>query len=538
MPEDTVAHTPHLQETLNGYTIRNSLAEQVNFEIDHFNNEIHGTLRGFHCRQSIHPHVTTEEARQIREHITEHLVHVYMEQLNMPEFVNYTTNTNTDNIDTARWTTASGLGPLEVESSVENIEQPTSITPIFTLQQNRQDIELRALRDSYPHELHNFDYQAPIYRALDSYVNDIRNIISRVRRMQALKIMLESLPLKHREVGKHFIFQQMSSGEQRFIISGNNIEDYSTYRDAVRYINDYREARATFRENRERFSPMQAEYNQRVAMIRQKPRIYTTINGQELIEDLSQWNNIWGVAIGHDEVEELLYIRIGLSDIVMEESATDSRYDYAAKIALAPFFFTIRLTTYGRFVCASNEGNALGLSREYAPGTTYFDFHPHQLSDSPCFGSFGQTMIDAAGQGDIKALISLIASFYSQYNSEDSAGVSARDYHPANLSIPNNTDSYLTRMIEGITTFAGFHVIDEEKLKTAMDNYMVYYADERTKEPPNRLDTYYCASCEEVNVSDGYDFYTSYHDERICPGCWDDHYCESCERYVEDCTCN
>ena len=416
------------------------------------------------------------------------------------------------------------------------------ISPPFHLATNTQEMELRTLRNQQPPEILEADYSYPFYRTLpgNSLRNQLKEKSVEIRRLVYSKIAYQNAPEKHKKILANVLRGGFLSRQIAFIrdpdIELQGTYTYEAYAEALR---EYTQAKNKFINDRITFAPLQARYNQQCAMIRQKPRNTKEINTQEILDIVSQWKNVWGIAI-HQAKNEWLKIRVGLNDIVMCESAEESRYDYEAEITLAPFLFTIKLNSDGTFVCSSSGENTLGLSRENDPGDLDYDIHPHQLSDTPCFGTFGQSFIDMANTGDIISLISGIIAFYSQYNSQDSAGINARRYHPAFIGAIRDPDEYKDRLIKPIVlspTFNGqYRRINEEKLTGAIAAYRAYHEEQRYKSPPERDDTRYCASCEDADVTE--DFWSSHDGERICEMCWNDHYCSNCERHVEDCVCD
>lgn len=457
---------------------------------------------------------------QARNLIRQRLIQNYMGEMAMPT----PTFTIDHNITTVR---------TEYEY-VPPPPPPTSPTPpVFHLQQNTQDIELRRLRRNYPNEIFHYDFQLPVYRALSHERSEIREQIERLRRTQAAKHAYQTALPKFRESLMQLFSAQLGSRQISFISNADaQLNNTVFYNQTIEAIRLYQEYRSRFLQDRIRFAKTQADYNQRAAMIRQKARIPLTINNALIMEIVSTWNNVWGIAVTTDN--EFLRIRLGLCDIVMEDSATVSRYDDPKAIMLAPFYITIRLDTNGRATCTSDF--ARGLSRS-DQGHMEYDFHPHQLSDTPCFGTFGQTLIDTAAQGDMISYIGTLIAFYSQYNSQDSAGVEARQYHPSLLRRFRNADNYSSNMIVKFEMFSPFHIIQTEKLEQSVARYVEYHELERQQPAPEREDQYWCTYCGEVDVSDNCTYYATNTGDRICPDCWQENFCNECDRYHEDCIC-
>lgn len=471
-----------------------------------------------------------EQARCRHEHL--------MERNQMPTYDIETGTTNTSawasEWEWATSTTATATTTITTDDYAEPIA-----FPVFHLQQNTQAIELRALRDRYPTAMFDFDYQLPLRRALLSHRADVRTAIRGVERIKAARHALQNASPRFYPDIHSMVSAQYSSRVMRALEDFNTpIQQITAYRNAVAQIEEYRAIREQFLRDQPRYAPRLAEYNQQVAMIRQRPVVPVEINTQDLISVLIQWENVWGVAVHHNQYEEILKIRIGLCGIVMEESARESRYDTPMAIQLAPFYFTIKLTKDGRFVCSSSDNNVRGLSR-FEPGCMMYDVHPHQLSDAPCFGTFGQTMIDMALQGDIISLVGTLIGFYSQYNSQDSAGVNAMHYHPERLDRIRDVDEYNDTLSNALTGWSEHYVYSAEKLITATQQYDDYHQTERTNGcGPCIVETMYCANCEDVNVGDGTDYYITAGGDRICHTCWHEEYCGDCENHNEDCQCN
>jgi hypothetical protein len=420
--------------------------------------------------------------------------------------------------------------------------RPTAEAPLFNIQQNTQLQEIDALREEYPREIFMQNYQMLAHQVLRSWSQEVHEAIVRVRRIQAAMYAFRTAPQKLKRPIRRMIENTLPTREGLYALNERTeIKDSRPYQDALCTIEEYFSVRRTFFQNRITYGPKQAEFNRRVAMIRQKPAIPVTINTQEIIETVNQWEHVWGVAIKHTERDNYLYIRIGLCDIVMDDSAPETEYDYAASIKLAPFYFTIRLDTQGRFMCPSTDAHVLGLSFQES-GMYWYDIHPHQLSDTPCFGSFGQTFNDLAANGDMISLVSGIIAFYSQYNSQDSAGVNALRYHPSNehgFDKPNDIGAYVNYMNDGINGYSNYHTIDQNKLEQAMERYIEWFDWARENEAAPIIEcTHYCSSCEENPVSDNHEFAIDNWDQRICMTCWDNSYCQACERHEDDCRCD
>lgn len=526
-------------------TERRHLMSQVTIQYDAVNHRYIAQLHGLEYQ--FLPSIESNDV-EIRHRVKEHLVLMYqrMERPHMPT----TTTTTYDHFEYDTGTTSSTAEwpAFTIESAPPVVEAEDLQAPVFHMQQNMQEIEIRALRQLYPPDIFRQDFSIPPHLATRDYRMQVRDAISRVRRVEAACIAVDHMPTRLHVEMEAMLRPHLQQHEIRYIFRTDpdmprgDISTVRTYLNALETIHDYRHERNQYALRREMFAGQQADYQQRVAMIRQRPVVPVDIDTQEILEVVSQWENVWGISVKTSDLngelsEEHLFIRIGLCDIVMSESAQTTRYDYPADIRLAPFFFTIRLAPNGQFLCRSGGGNVRGLSR-YEPGELAHDIHPHQLSDSPCFGSFGQTFVDMAVQGGMIALISGLIAFYSQYNSQDSAGVEATAWHPGNLRGIANTETYFDLLHSNLLNFAPYYVVDESKLEDAILRYDRYHLETRNNEAaPYRDDRYYCASCGEEDVSDDTEYYVA-HDERICPGCWADHYCGDCERHQDDCICS
>jgi hypothetical protein len=478
-------------------------------------------LDGYRIHHEVQRGGTQEEDRATRQMLTEQLMqHHNRENDTMATFMDNGTTTTTAS-DTFHSLFGSPSAP-EIDND----------PGVFTLQQNTQVNDLTALRNNYPTAVHRYNLQASILSVLHEERQNLRTALATIRRMKAMRHIKQTIPLKYLTAFRLMLESQYTSRERREVNS-ESLEETRTYMRVIDSIDNYKYSRDQFHTYIRRYSAQQAEYNQKAAMIRQKPSIPTIIDTKALMEELMQWDNVFGVAIKRN-MSRTLSIRIGLCNIVMEESAVESRYDNAKPITLAPFYFTLKLEESGNFVCRSDS--AYGLSRSNNLAGASYDFHPHQLSDTPCFGTFGQTFVDLAIHGEVAALISGIIAFYSQYNSEDSAGVAARHYHPANLPFINNTESY-TQFMSDFFVSLHYHKIHTEKLEHAMLEYANYHAAEHQLPAPVMEARYLCFNCEDENVSDGRDYACANNGERICPSCWENSYCHTCERHEEDCSC-
>ena len=409
----------------------------------------------------------------------------------------------------------------------------------FTLQENSQNAEICALTDQYPREIQRTDYQIPFVRAYRDMRQRIRDHGHELRRVNYARELFRNTDTdRERRLLETFIRPSLERINLAYVRNPDDIpqEVLPIHGELCRQLREYREQKARFIEDKKRFGPIQAEYNQRVAMIRQKPRKIKTIDCEKIVRTVSQWENVWGITIQHLRAEESLKIRVGLCDIVMSESAPTTRYDYAADIRLAPFYFTIMLSANGHFVCPSRNYGVLGLSR-CSGGELAYDIHPHQLTDSPCFGSFGQSFIDMAHTGEIVSLISGIIAFYSQYNSHDSAGVSALFFHPQHLNPISNPARYKQDLYSRLMRISRLRSINLDKLEAATTNYITYHEATRSKNAPVREDRHICAACDGNDVNDDNEFYLAASGERVCPECWNDQYCGECEHHSEDCRC-
>jgi len=302
-------------------------------------------------------------------------------------------------------------------------------------------------------------------------------------------------------------------------------------------LNDLRLNKSRYIDFKKRFGTQQAEHNQRAAMIRQKPERYISIDVKQAANAIATWDHVWGVDYYISNADKAIYLRVGLCNIIMEDSAQESNYTNPQPILLAPFFITIKLSSIGRAQCPTREANTLGLSRSHNPSSIAHDIHPHQLSDQPCFGTFGQTLVDIANNGDLVSYVGTLIAFYSQYNSQDSAGVSAQYFHPTWIQPIRDKQDYLNSLVAGMRRYNNAPQIDLVKLQAEVAKYAEYHT--MANEESNRIklrENHLCHSCDDADVSDEHDYYTDYNQNRICPSCWDN-YCSNCERHHEDCRC-
>ena len=424
-------------------------------------------------------------------------------------------------------------------SPLTGIDESFEDIGTFTLQENSQNAEIRALTDEYPREIQRTDYQIPFVRAYSDMRQHIRDHGHELRRVNyARELFRNTNTDRERRLLETFIRPSLGRTNLAYVRNPDDIsqEVLPIHEELHSHLRAYREQKARFIKDKKRFGPIQAEYNQRVAMIRQKPRKIKNIDCEKIVRTVSQWENVWGITIQHLRTEESLKIRVGLCGIVMSESAPTTRYDYAADIRLAPFYFTIMLSANGHFICPSQNYGVLGLSR-CSGGELAYDIHPHQLTDSPCFGSFGQSFIDMAHTGEIVSLISGIIAFYSQYNSYDSAGVNAQYFHPQHLNPISNPARYKQALYSRLMRMSRLRSINLDKLEAATTNYIAYHNATRSKNAPVREDRHICAACDANAVNDDNEFYLAASGERVCPECWNDQYCGECEHHHEDCRC-
>lgn len=494
-------------------TDRERLLPHVYIEFDQLTQSYQGYL--FENRMTYDARIHNASDEVIREYMTNILISERVQA-------------ERDAMDTGTTTTSSTVWNTITYSA------PPNPIPQFVLQQNTRDLELRALREQYPQQIFQRNYNQPYYLELHMERDAIRHAINVVRQTQFAQILMSQFQDKFpNEI--HYYYQNRLSRRQRADLElYPDVKRHRSYREAQTMIEQYQQTRDHFLADRERFGDIQAEYNQRMLMIRQKPQISRAINVQEIVETVSQWENVWGIA-AKKSAEGNLLVRVGLCDVVMSESAPESRYVNPPDILLAPFFFTLELRPNASFICSSRENSALGASRHNAGGI-FYDFHPHQLSDTPCFGSFGQTFIDLLAQGDVISFLGGIIAFYSQYNSQDSAGVNARHYYPTAFLMPNMDTLRQTEILH-ITRW-NYHSIDESKLDAAIARYTGYHEEEREADRIQMREIYICYSCDEEDVSDGTDYYLDYAANRICQSCWEDTYCRECERHHDDCVCD
>ena len=476
---------------------------------------------------------STRHDTEIREEIIHHLINEAMEN-EMPErFETEPYPEAMQRVDAFLPFTAPAPAPPPPRVPTPH-EATGLVENVFTIQQNTQASEIRQLQTNYPRIIFDYNLQSSTFTALNNERNMFRQYMAEYKRYKAYKWIHTNVPRHYADHIQHLLGQQLPSRVYRQIVTGE-IEQSTGYSQALEQLSIYRERKHNFIEARRDYIHLQAEYNQRAAMIRQKPNRPKEVDITKTLTDVSTWDNVWGVATKY-ALDGSVHIRVGLHGIVMEESASETAYDVATPITLAPFLFTILLQTDGRFQCRSGNNNVMGLSYSNDPGNISYDIHPHQLSDTPCFGTFGQSFNDMAMNGEITTLIGGIISFYSQYNSQDSAGVNARNFHPSILPLMSNIRDYenaLYRRVDWTTK-----IIDREKLHTAIENYRVYHAATCAENAPRRDTRPRCDDCEDTCVGDEDDYRVDTNARRICLGCWDDHYCNECEHHVENCECS
>jgi len=417
-------------------------------------------------------------------------------------------------------------------------EPPANPAPVFQIQQNTQDIELRALVEEFPSEIFNTNYQLPTMQALAEYRSEVRSYIAHIRRLEAAHFTWHNTPARFVAQIDAMMRSYLSSREMRFARDPDaTIQSQETYASAQAAIEMYKIERDRFHIDRVTLGPAQARYNQQVAMIRQRPQVPMDIHCQTVLETVSQWENVWGITAYKNNREETVQFRIGLCNIAMNDSASETAYNDPMEILLAPLYFTLQLNSRGNFLCSSMDGNARGLSRSEREGRPRYDFHPHQLSDTPCFGTFGQTFIDLANKGEVVALIGGLIAFYSQYNSQDSAGVYARMYHPRNLRQIENIEDYTHRLRDGLECHSTFSSIDPLKLNHAVTDYCAYHENERCNDAPEIAYDTLCHQCDSNPVGDNDSYTVDHYENRICDSCWEEYYCRDCERPNDNCRC-
>ena len=515
--------------------IQRELLSNVHINYDATHHCYDAELHGYHIRYRT-PLGRTEDEQNIRQMLTERLIRQYTENPPMPTVtfppINIPDTTDPSIITDDFSTLAEAIiTPRSTRASTLTLAE----APEFTIQQNTQAAELRELRTKYPRTIFEHNLQISPLLALCSERQQVRDALREVRSMKAVMHTLQNTPPKYISSIQRLLVVNFSSRQMREVRNGEitRLTSYNAAMDSLQY---YRQRRLGFLADKEQYSQLQAEYNQRSAMIRQRPNRPKIINVQTIVETISQWEKVWGISVKRG-ISDGLHIRIGLCNIVMEESAINSAYDDPKPITLAPYYFTIHIQNDGSFVCRSTDNNVAGLSHRGQPGTYAYDFHPHQLSDTPCFGSFGQTLIDLSIHGEVVALISGIIAFYSQYNSEDSAGVAARTYHPAHICPISDTVNYTSHLYDRLTRW-NFHTVDIDKLNTAVTQYMEYHETERHEAAPECLIRNICYSCEARDVSDNQCYYNTSDGDRICEDCWSHHYCGDCERHQDDCSCD
>jgi hypothetical protein len=443
---------------------------------------------------------------------------------------------------TYQTTTATSARPqvsiFGTSSTISTGSRPVRPT-IFQMRQNTHEIELRALREKYPREVFNYDFAHPMRRVFGDLRDQFSSHYKALRRLTAARTAMLTAPPKDRKYIKMLMENNFSSRDLAYLFAQvADVQSTRTYRDTIETFYELRNEKIRYMDHKRRYGRLQAEHNQQAAMIRQKPERYIAIDMEQIATTISTWDHVWGVDYYISNAEKSAFLRIGLCNIRMEESSPESAYANPESILLAPFYITIKLSAIGKATCPTRDGNTLGLSRNNNPGYCAHDIHPHQLSDQPCFGSFGQTLVDQANNGDLISYVGTLIAFYSQYNSQDSAGVAAQYYHPSYIQLFQDPAAYNTAMFAGINAYKQKLIIHREKLQEAIAAYAEYHtqcreADTRIQIAQNQV----CYSCDEIGVGDDDEYYNDHNMNRICAGCWMDHYCSECERHAEDCRC-
>jgi hypothetical protein len=433
------------------------------------------------------------------------------------------------------------------DSSFTSIDTTQEARPnIFRIENRSTEAENELLQAEYPEEIFQYDFRQPMHSALTHYIHHFKSckiVYDNFRTLVRVLNALQETPGNNAQFLSNVASNYPRSVRSE-IINGTVGEsiDYSMHekRDlTVSRAHTYLSKKQQWFDLKSRYGTKQAEYYQRRALLRARPPTIYEVDVYKTAAELAEWPNVF--AVRTRITDQYAEFRIGLCNIEMSESATDSYYSNPVPIKLAPFYFTLRLKKDGKFLCPSQEDNAGGFAFDTpSPSVPNYYFHPHQLNDSPCFGSFGQALNNFASMGEVTALISGIIAFYSQYNSQDSAGAKARFFHPSNLPMSNfDSDLYLFRLKDHITditcTTDTLHYIDDTLLLSAMSDYLAYSRD--SGDPPVPAERHYCYNCNEEPVGDGYEYMWDVNENRICIGCWNDNYCCECERHIEDCEC-
>ncbi len=407
------------------------------------------------------------------------------------------------------------------------------------MRENIHEIELRELRNKYRNSVFQYDFQVPPRHMFYDQRMLIRDAVHSVRRMQAMRVAYLSIHPRYKRIMANIIGGTFSNRDQTYICAEDavDVRVTRTYLTATNAVHELQSQKAYYYQFKRQYGSLQAEHNQRAAMIRQKPQRYISIDTGHLTKTLMTWDNVWAVGATIDANERCLYLRVGLCNIEMNESAPESYYENPQAIRLAPFFVTVKLSDTGKAICSSRNLQTCGLSRQNNPGTLGYDIHPHQLSDQPCFGTYGQTLIDSASKGDLLSYVAALIGFYSQYNSQDSAGISAQMFHPANMRSFESPEEYYSNLYATLILFNEVVETDEQKIKTAIQDYADYHATEGLEQAPMAADGPRCAACGDEPVGNDADYYIPRSGERVCPSCWEDHYCGDCEHHMEDCCC-
>lgn len=408
--------------------------------------------------------------------------------------------------------------------------------PEFQIVQNSHSLAIRQLQEKYPEIITTENFNMLAHKKFINLTNEIRHNIHQLRLQQAARTAYTSCAPQKRKKLFEILNSFFSPAQMNVIMCGPLCWEQSPlYREILLHIHEYKHKRLLFLSNRKKYGALQAEYNQHVAMITQKPYKTKNINPQNIIETLIQWDNVWGVASAI--FGTTLYIRVGFNDIIMNDSATISAYREKIAITLAPFYITLKLDTNANVLFPSHDDNVMGLQTCLLDYSQH-NIHPHQLSDSPCFGTFGQTIVDLGTEGDIVSLFAVIVAFYSQYNSQDSAGVKAINWHPAKIMTIQDPARYQEKLAAGLYNLQQTPPqYNEEKLSAAIDRYVAYSTIERKRDLSCIYRSIVCNYCCENEVSDDDDYYLDANDNRICMYCWDSDFCSTCREYHEDCEC-
>jgi hypothetical protein len=434
---------------------------------------------------------------------------------------------------------------------------------VFALNNDEKARQISSLQDRYPSDVYseNGIFGVPVVSLLvvRRLRNNVRQAIRKYRQLRAARTYYLSNELKRYEFVE--IFGEFFSESELRIITNerDRLKNSSCFRNVKNLYSEYRRTINVYNQRRRVLLPQRKTYLRELALIEQREYEQKLIRATNVVKEVSKWPNVFAASAqmenGISVDDERLIFRFGLCNIVMSESSTNPPFEYSPDVPLAPFVVTAVIERNGRvrfpsFMASAHEGadvhahnpGVFGFSRSARPYGLSYDVHPHQLSDSACFGTFDQTLIDAGREGDIVSVLSVLIGFYSQYNSSDSAGRLFAEHHPAWYVNAHGTND--EEPIDRGMFFRAFYmsfrnrtncavVFDNNKLLNATDAFLEYWND--PGEPP-KYPSRMCVECNEVDVAlgTGNRFFFRDDDEAVCESCWNEHYCHTCCRNVEN----